>query len=98
MFFATDGVIHQCKIMATMELMDTELLQNALTQRIAGIDDPGILDAFLKITDKYYKPKPLTAEQLKDIEIGRRQMAAGEWISHEDFMRELEEEFPDDES
>ena len=35
----------------------------------------------------------LTAEQLKDIEIGRKQMAAGEWISHEDFMRELEEEW-----
>ena len=35
----------------------------------------------------------LTAEQLKDIEIGRKQMAAGEWIFHEDFMRELEEEF-----
>ena len=83
--------------MATMELMDTELLQNALTQRIAGIDDPGILDAFLKITDKYYKPKPLTAEQLKDFEIGQRQIAAGQTISHEDVMKKFDAMYPDDE-
>ena len=84
--------------MATMELMDTDLIRNTLTQRIAGIDDPGVLDAFLTLTDRYCKPKPLTAEQREDIEIGRRQIAAGEWISHEDFMKELDEEFPDDES
>jgi len=83
--------------MATMELMDTELLQNALTQRIAGIDDPGILDAFLKITDKYYKPKPLTVEQLKDFEIGQRQIAAGQTISHEDVMKKFDAMYPDDE-
>jgi len=83
--------------MTTMELMDTELLQNALTQRIAGIDDPGILDAFLKITDKYYKPKPLTAEQLEDIEISRQQFAAGLGIPHEEVMKEFDAEYPDDE-
>ena len=80
--------------MATMELMDTE---NALTQRIAGIDDPGILDAFLKLTDKYYKPKPLTAEQLKDIEISRQQFAAGLGIPHEEVMKKFDALYPDDE-
>ena len=84
--------------MATTELMDTELLRDAITQRLADIDDPAVLDVVLTIADKYHKPKPLTPEQLRDIEIGRRQIAAGEWISHEDFMKELDEEFPDDES
>ena len=84
--------------MATMELMDTELMKDAITLRIAGIDDPAVLDIFLTLADKYQKSKPLTPEQLEDIEIGRRQIAAGEWISHEDFMKELDEEFPDDES
>ena len=84
--------------MATTELMDTELLRDAITLRIASIDDPAVLDTFLALADKYQKPKPLTVQQLRDIEIGRRQIAVGEWISHEDFMKELDEEFPDDES
>jgi len=84
--------------MTATELMDVELIRDAITQRIADIDDPAVLDVVLTIADKYHKPKPLTPEQLCDIEIGRRQIAAGEWISHEDFMKELDEEFPDDES
>ena len=58
--------------MATMELMDTELMKDAITLRIAGIDDPAVLDAFLTLADKYHQSKPLTPEQLEDIEIGRR--------------------------
>jgi len=85
------------QIMATVELTDTQLMRDAITLRIAEIDDPAALNAFLTLTDNYCKPKPLTAEQLEDIEIGRRQIAAGEWISHEDFMKELDEEFPDNE-
>lgn len=84
--------------MATTELIDNKLIRDAIAQRLADIDDPAVLEAFLTLTDKYHKPKPLTPEQLRDIEIGRRQIAAGEWISHEDFMKELDEEFPDDES
>ena len=84
--------------MTATELTDVELIRDAITQRIADIDDPAVLDVVLTIADKYHKPKPLTPEQLRDIEIGRRQIAAGEWISHEDFMKELDEEFPDDES
>jgi predicted transcriptional regulator len=84
--------------MATAELIDTKLMQDAITLRIASIDDPMVLDAFLTLADKCHRSRPLTAEQLEDIEIGRRQIAAGEWISHEDFMKELDEEFPDDES
>jgi hypothetical protein len=83
--------------MATMELMDTDLKRDVLTQRIVGIDDPGVLDAFLTLTDKYYKPKPLTAEQLEDFEIGRRQIAAGQTISHEDVMKKFDAMYPDDE-
>jgi len=84
--------------MATIERTDTQLIRDAIVQRIADIDDPAVLDVVLTIADKYHKPKPLTPEQLRDIEIGRRQIAAGEWVSHEDFMKELDEEFPDDDS
>ncbi|MCL2624173.1 MAG: hypothetical protein FWD31_10960 [Planctomycetaceae bacterium] len=84
--------------MATIEQTDTQLIRDAIALRLADIDDPAVLDVVLTIADKYHKPKPLTPEQLRDIEIGRRQIAAGEWISHEDFMKELDEEFPDDES
>ena len=75
--------------MAISELTDTELLRGAITQRLADIDDPAVLDVVLTIADKYHKPKPLTPEQVRDIEIGRQQIAAGEWISHEDFMKEI---------
>jgi len=84
--------------MATAELIDTKRIKDAITLRIAGIDDPSVLDAFLTLADKYHPPGLPTTEQLRDIEIGRRQIAAGEWISHEDFMKELDEEFPDHES
>ncbi len=42
--------------------------------------------------------EPLTPEQIKDIEISDRQFAAGEWIDHDDFMKELDALYPDDES
>ena len=83
--------------MAIMELVDTNLMRDTITQRIAGIDDPGVLDVFLTLTDKYYKPKPLTAEQLEDIEISRQQFAAGLGIPHEEVMKEFDAEYPDDE-
>ncbi|MCL2306070.1 MAG: hypothetical protein FWC43_12070 [Planctomycetaceae bacterium] len=56
-----------------------------------------MLDVFLTLTDKYYKPKPLTAEQLKDFEIGQRQIATGQTISHEDVMKKFDAMYPDDE-
>jgi len=83
--------------MAIMELMDTNLMRDTITQRIAGIDDLGVLDVFLTLTDKYYKPKPLTVEQLEDFEIGRRQIAAGQVVSHEDVMKKFDAMYPDDE-
>ena len=83
--------------MAIMELMDTNLMRDTITQRIAGIDDLGVLDVFLTLTDKYYKPKPLTVEQLEDFEIGHRQIAAGQVVSHEDVMKKFDAMYPDDE-
>jgi toxin YoeB len=49
-----------------------------------------------KLSEIIKVAKPLTPKQLEDIEVGRRQIAAGEWVSHEDFMKELDKEFPDD--
>ena len=83
--------------MATMELMDTELMKDAITLRIAGIDDPAVLDAFLTLADKYHQSKPLTPEQLRDIEISRQQCAAGLGIPHEEVMKEFDALYPDDE-
>lgn len=83
--------------MATCERTDTQFIKDAIAMRIADIDDPAVLDAFLTLADGYHKPKPLTAEQLKDIEISRQQFAAGQWFSHEEVMKELDELYPDDE-
>jgi hypothetical protein len=43
-------------------------------------------------------PEPLTPEQLEDIRISRLQFAAGQWIDHDDLMKELEALYPDDEN
>ena len=83
--------------MVTAELMDTELLRDAITQRLADIDDPAVLDVVLTIADKYHKPKPLTLEQLEDIEISRQQFAAGLGIPHEEVMKHFDALYPDDE-
>ena len=82
--------------MATTELIDTELMRDAIALRIAEIDDPTVLDAFLTLANKYHKPKPLTPEQLEDFEIGRRQIAAGLTIPHEDVMKKFDTLYPDD--
>jgi hypothetical protein len=42
-------------------------------------------------------PKPLTAAQLRDIEISEQQFAAGLGIPHAEAMRMLDPEYPDDE-
>jgi len=83
--------------MATIERTDTQLIKDAITQRIADIDDPAVLDVVLTIADKYHKPKPLTPDQLKDIEISQQQFAAGLTISHEEEMKKLDVLYPDDE-
>ena len=83
--------------MATAELSDTQLLKDAIASRLADIDDRDFLNAFLTLADRFHKPKPLTAEQLEDIEISQRQFAAGLGIPHEDVMREIDAEYPDDE-
>ena len=83
--------------MATVEWTDTQLIKNAIASRIADIDDPGLLNAVLTITDRCHKPKPLTAEQLRDFEIGEQQIAAGLGIPHEEVMKELDALYPDDE-
>jgi predicted transcriptional regulator len=82
--------------MATAELIDAGLIRDAITLRIASIDDPMVLDVFLTLADKYHKPKPLTAAQLEDIEISRRQIAAGLTIPHEEVMRKFDALYPDD--
>lgn len=83
--------------MATVEQIDNKLIRDAIWQRLADIDDPLVLRAFLTLSDKYHKPKPLTPEQAEAFERGERQIAAGKWIFHEDFMKELDEEFGSDE-
>ena len=83
--------------MATAEPIDAGLMRDAITLRIASIDDPMVLDAFLTLADKYHRGKPLTPEQLEDFEIGRRQIAAGLAIPHEEVMREFDALYPDDE-
>jgi len=83
--------------MAIAELSDTQLLKDAIAMQLADIDDPQMLNAFLTLATKYHKPKPLTAAQLKDIELSERQFATGLGIPHEDVMREFDAEYPDDE-
>ena len=83
--------------MTTVESIDTKLIKDAIALRIADIDDRDVLDAFLTLADRYHKPKPLTPEQLKDFEIGHRQIAAGQTISHEDVMKKFDALYPDDE-
>ena len=83
--------------MAIAELSDTQLLKDAIAMQIADIDDPQMLNAFLTLATKYHKPKPLTAAQLEDIEISRRQIAAGQTISHEEVMKKFDALYPDDE-
>ncbi|MCL2116793.1 MAG: hypothetical protein FWH27_00040 [Planctomycetaceae bacterium] len=84
--------------MATAELSDTQLLKDAIAMRLADIDDREFLNALLTLADRFHKPKPLTAEQWEDIEISRQQIAAGQTISHEDVMKELDALYPDDEN
>ena len=83
--------------MATVERIDTQLIKDAIASRIADIDDPDVLGAFLTLADGYHKPKPLTPEQLEDIEISRQQFAAGLGIPHEEVMKEFDALYPDDE-
>jgi len=83
--------------MVTIEQTDTQLIRDAIALRIADIDDPAVLDVVLTIADKYHKPKLLTAEQLKDFEIGRQQIADGLAIPHEEVMKEFDALYPDDE-
>ena len=83
--------------MATIEQTDTQLIRDAIALRLADIDDPAVLDVVLTIADKYHKPKPLSPEQLKDIEISRQQFAAGLEIPHEEVMKKLDALYPDDE-
>jgi hypothetical protein len=83
--------------MATVESINTQLLKDAIASRIADIDDPDVLDAFLTLADRYHKPKPLTPEQLEDFEIGRLQIAAGLTIPHEEVMKKFDALYPDDE-
>ncbi len=83
--------------MATTEWDQRELVKDAIRQRLESVDDPQILDVVLTLADKYHHPRPLTKEQLKDIEISKRQFENGEWVDHDDFMRELDREFGTDE-
>jgi hypothetical protein len=89
--------------MSTTEILDAKFLEakyirQAIRQRINSIEDQETLNAILTLTEKCYVPKPLTAAQLRDIEISRQQIADGLVISHEDFMKELDAEYPDDEN
>ena len=83
--------------MAAVESIDTKLIKDAIALRIADIDDRDVLDAFLTLADRYHKSKPLTAEQLEDIEISRQQFAAGLGIPHEEVMKKFDALYPDDE-
>ncbi|MDR3196813.1 MAG: hypothetical protein LBU34_02990 [Planctomycetaceae bacterium] len=83
--------------MATAELSDKKFIRQVLRQRIDSIDDQEMLNAILTFTDKCYDSKPLTAAQLRDIEISEQQFADGLGISHEDAMKMLDSDFQDDE-
>ena len=50
-----------------------------------------------EVEEWFLRKRPLTAEQLEDIEISRQQIAAGLTISHEDVVKELDALYPDDE-
>jgi plasmid stabilization system protein ParE len=49
-----------------------------------------------KLSEVIKTAKPLTTEQLEDFEIGRRQIAAGLTIPHEEVMKEFDALYPDD--
>jgi hypothetical protein len=86
--------------MATVEIsniLDTKFIRQAIRQRIDLIEDQEALNAILTFTEKCYVPEPLTAAQLRDIEISEQQFADGLGISHEDAMKMLDPEFQDDE-
>ncbi|MDR2706850.1 MAG: hypothetical protein LBC02_13810 [Planctomycetaceae bacterium] len=83
--------------MSTAELLDKKFIRQILRQRIDSIDDQETLNAILTLTDKCYVPKPLTAAQLRDIEISEQQFAEGLGISHEDAMKIIDPEFQGDE-
>jgi len=84
--------------MSIAEVMDTEMLRETLRYQIGQIDNPVILDQLYRITSQGAISRPLTPEQREDIHISREQIRNGQWVSHEDLMKELDEEYPDDES
>ena len=84
--------------MSIAEVMDTEMLRETLRCQIGQIDNPTILDQLFRITSQASISRPLTPEQREDIRISREQIRNGQWVSHEDLMKELDEEYPDDES
>ncbi|MDR2755458.1 MAG: hypothetical protein LBC20_07095 [Planctomycetaceae bacterium] len=84
-------------VVSTTEILDTKFIRKAIRQRIDSIDDQETLNTILTFTDKCYIPKPLTAAQLRDIEISEQQFADGLGIPHEDAMKMLDPEFQDNE-
>jgi hypothetical protein len=84
--------------MTTTEILDTKFIRHTIRQRIDSIEDWDTLNAILTFTEKCYIPKPLTAAQLRDIEISEQQFADGLGISHEDAMKIFDSEFQDDEN
>ncbi|MDR0610988.1 MAG: hypothetical protein LBG58_12820 [Planctomycetaceae bacterium] len=82
--------------MATTKNLDTKIVQRAIRQRINSIEDQDTLNAILTLTEKCYIPKPLTATQLRDIEISRQQLTDGLGISHKDAMKVIDPEFQDE--
>jgi hypothetical protein len=85
------------EILDILDISDKKFIRKAIRQRIDSIEDQETLNAILTFTDKCYVPKPLTAAQLRDIEISEQQFADGLGILHEDAMKILDPEFQDNE-
>ena len=84
--------------MSIMEMMDTEMLKETLKYQIGQIDNPVILNQLYQITSQVALSRPLTPEQREDIRVSREQIRNGQWVSHEDLMKELDKEYPDDDN
>lgn len=70
--------------------MSTTELKNILIERINEIEDPEFLSAIKTILDaKTSELFPLSKEQKKRIEEGRRQIEDGKYITNDEVLTEL---------
>jgi hypothetical protein len=74
--------------------MSTSQLKNLVIDRIYGIEDEELLAAFKKILDSSFSGKvaySLSDEQRQAVRKGKRQIAAGEFVTNEDLEKAEDE-------